>query len=94
MACRINLMAHRGTTCPKENRTSSMSSETQSGIGVPQYRFREIFQSRALASQLPNRPSPTLWGTLSNDEVLAHRAGQPWMDASTDHLVFALLSTS
>lgn len=44
--------------------TSSMSSLAQSGSGVPQYRFREMFQSRALASQFPNLLSPTLCGTL------------------------------
>ena len=33
-------------------------------MGVPQYRFRETFQSRAFAIQFPKRPSPTLCGTL------------------------------
>ena len=46
--------------------TSSKSSLTHRGIGVPQYRFREIFQSRALANQLPKRLSPIDCGTLPN----------------------------
>src|SRR4051812_36736450 len=33
------------------------SSDFQTGIGEPQNRFREIDQSRALASHLPNEPS-------------------------------------
>jgi hypothetical protein len=44
--------------------TSSRSSLAHRGIGVPQYRFLEIFQSRAFASQFPNLLSPTLCGTL------------------------------
>ena len=40
-----------------------MSSLTHNGMGVPQYRLRETFQSRAFAIQLPKRPSPTLCGT-------------------------------
>lgn len=44
--------------------TSSKSALAHSGIGVPQYRFLDMFQSRALAIQFPNLPSPTLAGTL------------------------------
>lgn len=53
--------------------TSSISSLTHKGIGVPQYRFRETFQSRADASQFPNRLSPTLWGTLQRIYLLARK---------------------
>ena len=44
--------------------TSSKSSLTQIGRGVPQYRLRDMFQSRAFASQFPNLLSPTDCGTL------------------------------
>lgn len=44
--------------------TSSKSSLTQRGIGVPQYRFLEIAQSRASLSQFPKRFSRTNSGTL------------------------------
>ncbi len=39
------------------------SSERQTGIGLPQNRFREIDQSRAFSSHLPNWPSLTCSGT-------------------------------
>ena len=39
------------------------SSETHTGIGEPQYRFREMFQSRAFSSHLPNWPSRMCSGT-------------------------------
>jgi hypothetical protein len=39
------------------------SSDLHTGIGEPQYRLREIDQSRALASHLPNCPSFTFSGT-------------------------------
>lgn len=41
-----------------------MSSLAHNGIGVPQYRLREMFQSRAAFNHPPNLPSPTLAGTL------------------------------
>ena len=41
------------------------SSEVHTGIGEPQKRFREIDQSRALASHLPNCPSWMCPGTHS-----------------------------
>src|SRR6056300_924427 len=41
----------------------SGSSLTQTGIGDPQNRFREIDQSRAFASHLPKLPSFTWEGT-------------------------------
>src|SRR5690606_40807370 len=41
----------------------SGSSLFQIGIGEPQYRLREIDQSRAFASHLPNWPSLTFSGT-------------------------------
>lgn len=44
--------------------TSSKSLLTHSGIGVPQYLFLEIAQSRASFSQFPNRFSRTNSGTL------------------------------
>lgn len=44
--------------------TSSKSSLTHRGIGVPQYLFLEMAQSRASFSQLPNRFSRTNSGTL------------------------------
>src|SRR5277367_2299565 len=45
--------------------TSLKSSLVQSGRGVPQYRFLEIFQSWALLIQFANRLSWTKVGTLS-----------------------------
>lgn len=47
--------------------TSSPSSLVQRGIGVPQYLFRDIAQSRAFWSQLAKRFSFTKSGTLSNE---------------------------
>ena len=44
--------------------TSSPSSDIQIGMGLPQYRLREMAQSRASASQLANRLSRTASGTL------------------------------
>lgn len=44
--------------------TSDISSEAHRGMGVPQYRLRETFQSLAFLSQFPNRFSPTYSGTL------------------------------
>lgn len=44
--------------------TSSKSSLTHRGMGVPQYLFLEIAQSRASFSQFPNRFSRTNSGTL------------------------------
>lgn len=44
--------------------TSSKSSLTHSGIGVPQYLFLEIAQSCASFNQFPNRFSRTNSGTL------------------------------
>lgn len=44
--------------------TSSKSSLTQRGMGVPQYRFLEMAQSRASLSQFPKRFSRTNSGTL------------------------------
>jgi hypothetical protein len=44
--------------------TSLKSSLTQSGRGVPQYRFLEIFQSWAFPIQFANRFSCTNEGTL------------------------------
>jgi hypothetical protein len=46
--------------------TSCMSSLAQRGIGVPQYLFLEIFQSRAFFSHPPNLPSPMFAGTLNS----------------------------
>src|SRR3989344_1139634 len=37
--------------------SSKPSWHCQTGIGVPQYRWREIDQSEAFSSHLPNRPS-------------------------------------
>lgn len=67
--------------------TSFMSSLAHSGIGVPQYRFLEMFQSRAFLSQPPNRPSPTFCGTqrvfslfaTSRSETCATRTNQAGM---------------
>jgi len=44
--------------------TSEKSSDTQSGIGVPQYLFLDIAQSLASRSQLWNLLSFTNSGTL------------------------------
>ena len=44
-------------------RTSSPSSEAHTGMGVPQYRLREMDQSCAPSSQLWNRFSCTYEGT-------------------------------
>ena len=44
-------------------RISSKSSLAQMGSGVPQYRFREMFQSWAFSSQLWKRFSLTYAGT-------------------------------
>lgn len=60
--------------------TSSKSSLAHSGMGVPQYRFREMFQSRAFASQLPNLWSPTFCGTL-------HTLGQRTATLYTAHTI-------
>jgi hypothetical protein len=46
------------------------------GRGVPQYLFREMFQSRAFANQFWNRFSPTAAGTLGYEiahEVFANQ---------------------
>ena len=51
------------TVPSKDARHTSRLSLTHNGIGVPQYRFLETFQSRALEIQLPKRPSPTCCGT-------------------------------
>jgi hypothetical protein len=61
-------------------------------MGVPQYRFLETFQSRALANQFPNRLSPTLWGTLDIKTFSQLRILLE--DGIADHLVFSLFSTS
>ena len=42
--------------------SSEASSVLQMGNGIPQYRDLERFQSFALASQLPKRPSPVDFG--------------------------------
>ena len=42
---------------------SAGSSDFQTGIGAPQKRLRPMFQSRALASQLPKMPSRMCAGT-------------------------------
>ena len=43
-------------------RVSFPSSVRQIGSGIPQKRERDRFQSLALASQLPKRPSPVDFG--------------------------------
>ena len=59
-----------------EHLTSFMSSLAQSGIGVPQYRFLEMFQSRAFFNQPPNRPSPTFCGTHRVFSLFATRRSE------------------
>src|SRR6187401_3541528 len=49
------------STLPTE-RFASHVWQTQMGIGVPQYRSREMAQSLFSSSQLPNRPSPVSGG--------------------------------
>ncbi len=66
--------------------TKPQSSQTQTGMQLPQKRFREIAQSRAPSSQFPNRLVPTFSGTqwmplLSstmrsrNDSTLTNQVG-------------------
>lgn len=55
---------HSWCECTLVCLTSSKSSLTQRGMGVPQYRFLEMAQSRASLSQFPKRFSRTNSGTL------------------------------
>lgn len=67
-------------------------------MGVPQYRFRETFQSRAFLNHPPNRPSRTFSGTLQEREPVCQHAKslQCHENAERDphHRVFSLLATN
>ena len=65
---------------PTQIMSLGSSSQRQTGSGVPQKRFRERFQSRAPASQLPKRPEPTASGTQWVRSLFA--TSSPWSSST------------